>query len=206
MRGILHFCVALLTSPRLTQYDKMIISCNRRMQATAGFCLFLVTFVSILSRANCQCSEDETQNSSACNQIYAALESALVSPNNLCVLRTTLYPSSRAAPSLLEVEYDIQLPENDTFTTTLGWTDSGVFAAINPRILFNLQLRILYLPLKDLVLEPVAITLALNTEDSEIPFNTTTRDIADVLNILNARVSVTVACVALNKMQWHVMN
>jgi len=173
------------------------------MQATAGFCLFLVTVVSILAGANCQCSEDDTRNSATshpCNQIYAALESALVSPDNLYVLRTTLYPSSRAAPALLEVEYDIQLPENGTFTMTVGWTDSGVFSAINPRTLLNLQLRVLYLPLRDMVLEPDTITLVLNTctEDSEIPSNVTTSDIADVLDILNARVS---SAVERNKLQ-----
>ena len=162
------------------------------MQAMSGFWLLLMIAMSILVKANSQCGEDETRNSEVsqpCNQIYAALESALVSTDNLYVLRTVLYPTSDRSPTLLEVEYDLQLPDNGTFITTLGWTDSGVFAAINPETLFNLQLRILYWPLRNLVLEPDTITLTLDARDSEVLSNVTTSDIADVLDILNARVS-----------------
>ncbi len=120
-------------------------------------CGFLLLLVSVLAQTNCQCSEDETQSaelSHPCNQVYAALESALVDTDNLYVMRNTLYPSSRFAPALLKVNYNIRLSDNRTFTTTLGWTDSGVFAAINPRTLFDLQLRILYWPLRNKLLEP----------------------------------------------------
>ena len=162
------------------------------MQGTPGLFLLLLAVTSAMAQANSQCSEDETQNSELshpCNQIYAALESALVSADNLYVLRITLYPSSRLAPSLLEVNYKIKLPGNSTFTATLGWTNSGVFAAINPRTLFDLQLRILYWPLRNLLLEPGTIELTLNTLNTEVLSQATTTDITEVLKILNARVS-----------------
>ena len=164
------------------------------MQGTPCLFLLLLTVVPVMAQANFQCSENETQNSELshpCNQIYAELESALVSTDNLYVLRITFYPSTRFAPALLEVNYNIQLPGNRTFTTTLGWTDSSVFAAINPRTLLNLQLRILYWPLRNLLLEPGTIDLTLNTQnnDSEVLSEANTTDITEVLKILNARVS-----------------
>ena len=113
------------------------------MHGTPCLFLILLTVISVVAQANFQCSEDEIQNSQLsrpCNQIYATLESALVSTDNLYVPTITLYPSTHFAPVVLEVNYNIQFP---AFTTTLGWTDSGVFAAIiyiNPRTLLNLQL------------------------------------------------------------------
>ena len=163
------------------------------MQATPTFVLFAMTAVSILVKADCQCRINEvrsTETSQPCNRIYTALESALVSSDNLYLLRNTLYPNSQLIPAVLEVEYSIQFSDNETFNTTLGWTESGVFASINPLTLYNLQLRILYWPLRNLVLEPDTIALTLDARDSEVLSNATTSDITDVLDIMNARVSI----------------
>ena len=160
--------------------------------------LLLALALMLFTGGNSQCRENDIANfelSQHCSIIHDALEAALVRTDNLYRLRTAFYPSSHVAPALLMVQYNIVRANNVTMTVLLGWTESGVFAAINPHTLYSLQLRALYHPLKELVLEPRMITLSLDVENSAELTDVLDSEIEDVLNILNSRVSLSIVLV-----------
>ena len=159
--------------------------------------LSLVIVLTIFSKASAQCRPGDIRNfqtSQRCNVIYDALEIALVSDDNLYVIREAFFPSSDIVPVVLEVEYDIQRVSNGTLSVTLGWTESGVFAAINPQTLYNLQLGSLYWPLRNLLLNPRIITLSLDVESTTELSDVPNSEIEEVLDIMNARVSSSTSC------------
>ena len=155
--------------------------------------LILVVILTILGKATAQCRPGDINNyntSEQCNIIYDAIETALVTnDNNLYILREGFFPTTHNIPVLLEIQYNIQRTDNVTLPVKLGWTESGVFAAINPRTLLSLQLRAIYWPLRYLLLDPRDITLVLDLKDSTETSDAPDREIAAVLDLINSRVS-----------------
>lgn len=112
-----------------------------------------------------QCDSSNMSLASGCQMLYTQLEAALLEPTNLYTLRQSFFPSSKAQPNVIPVEYTITLKfdnfsepctgeenqmeaQNETYMpicVQVIWTSSAVFSEIHSRELDYLQPTLLYL-------------------------------------------------------------
>ena len=164
--------------------------------ASGTMLLYLLATMMTMTVVKCQCDGYDSNTAvdgsvDECKSIHDALESALISPRNLYLLRETFEPASYHTPSAILISYDVQLDNNETSKSEIGWSSSAFFSVIDPVSLSAFQSGLVMVFLTGLQILPLHqnITLVLDIHNSLPTLTANSSKLKSVLNTLTTRVS-----------------
>ena len=169
--------------------------------ASGTMLLYLFAMMMTITVVKCQCDDSNAAVDGSVDErksIHDALESALISPRNLYLLRETFEPAFDRSPSVILIFYDVQLDNNETSRFEIGWSSYAFFSVIDPVSLSAFQSGMVMVFLTGLKILPLPqnITLMLDVHNS-LPTCTLTASsikLKSVLNTLTTRVSFLFLC------------
>ena len=160
------------------------------------YCLAIAIIAVLLTTVNCQCRDipsDDQEQVRRCFLLYDTLESALLTPENLYILRGAFFPTSRRSPTILDnlysIEPSIELDDGNTIANnySIGWTGSALFSIIDPITLAAFQSGWFYA--LDIAILPCQVSIELDVRNHTLPPNITSNELRTALEELTTRVS-----------------
>ena len=140
---------------------------RKRMNFAMAATLVSLILAAFISQVSSKFDSTNTSVAAGCQMLYKQLETALLEPTNLYILRQSFFPNLRTQPNVLPIEYactlifdaniskpcagsgaENQMEEfecNGNKTYKLFWTNSAALSIIDPRLLDYLQSILLYL-------------------------------------------------------------
>ena len=159
--------------------------------AIGEYCLAIIILATFSITVNSQCGKiptDDPERVDRCFLLYDALESALLTPENLHILRESFFPPSQRSPSILDIHYSIE-SITSTNNYSIGWTSSALLSIIDPITLAAFQSGWFYV-LEISTILPRQVPIELDIKNHTLPSNISSSEKRSVLKVLTTRVSI----------------
>lgn len=130
-----------------------------------------------------------------CHQIYTVFEEALLSnKDNLYTLQEVFFSSEHHPPSMLYLNYQIEVPQMaiNNLSVAMTWSRSSLFKYVNPFVFLICEPGSIALAFNAInaQLVPVGIDLFLSVNQSSIPQDISAEEAIHALSTITSRVSI----------------
>ena len=129
-----------------------------------------------------------------CHQIYTILEEALISnKDNLYTLQEVFFSSEHHPPSMLNINYQIELPQTavNNLSVAMVWSRSSLFKYVSPYVFLICEPAVIAIAFDTInaQLVPVEIGLSLSVNESLVPQDISAEEVVHALSTITSRVS-----------------
>ena len=140
-----------------------------------------------------------------CHKIYTVLEEALISnTDNLYTLQEVFFSSEHHPPSMLNINYHIEIPPIavNNLSVAMVWSRSSLFKYVSPFVFLICEPAVLAIAFDAInaQLMPVEVDLSLSVDASLLQQNISDKEIIHALSTITSRVSGTVCAMNLIKL------
>ena len=137
-----------------------------------------------------------------CHKIYIVLEEALISnTDNLYTLQEVFFSSEHRPPSMLKINYHIEIPQIavNNLSVAMVWSRSSLFKYVSPYVFLICEPAVIAIAFDTInaQLIPVEVDLPLSVDASLLQQNISTEEIIHALSTITSRVSGTVCAMNL---------
>jgi hypothetical protein len=128
-----------------------------------------------------------------CHQIYTVLEEALISnKDNLYTLQEVFFSSEHRPPSMLNINYQIEIPQIGVNNLSLAmvWSRSSLFKYVSPYVFLICEPAVIAMAFDSInaQLIPVEVDLSLSV-DASLVQNISAKEIIHALSTITSRVN-----------------
>ena len=129
-----------------------------------------------------------------CRQIYTVFEEALINnKDNLYTLQEVFFSSEHHPPSMLNINYRIEIPQTavNNLSVAMVWSRSSLFKYVSPYVFLICEPAIIAIAFNiiNAQLVPVEVDLSLSVNASLVPQDISAEESMHALSTITSRVS-----------------